>query len=52
MGDTIEMPHPKAEVSAVLGVDAEKYGDELEAEINERLAEAFDSVEAVSVYTL
>jgi hypothetical protein len=52
MSDRIEMPHPKAEVSAVLGVDEEKYGAELEQEITERLNEAFDSVEQVDVYTL
>ncbi len=52
MGKTIKMPHPKAEVTVVLGVDEDKYGAALEAEINDRLNEAFDSVEDVDVYTL
>lgn len=53
MVDTIEMPHAKAEVSAVLGVDEEElWGEELEQEIEDRLNEAFDSVERVDIYTL
>jgi len=52
MSDEIEMPHPKAEVFAVVGVDEDLYGAELEAEMNERLEDAFDSVERIDVYTL